>query len=260
MAEDRFTGRTAIVTGAASGIGAAITRALVQEGAQVLAADINAQAFTDTPDNVVTHACDVADAKQVDAMVEAALARFGRVDMLFNNAGIGCLAETPDMDDETWERVFAVNVHAVLYACRATIPHMRQQGGGAIVNTASISGLYGDYSFTAYNASKGAVVNYTRSLAVDHGRDNIRVNALCPGFIQETGLTLGIEGTPLGERWHQAIPMGRGGSAREMADVAVFLASDQASYMTGSIVVADGGLTAHTGQPDIPGLRAAGSI
>ncbi len=258
MGRDRFSDKTAIVTGAASGIGAAITQALVEEGAQVFAVDLNADAFGELPDSVATHVCDVSDSKQVDAMARAALERFGRVDLLFNNAGVGCLAETPDMDDKTWEHVFAVNVHAILYACRAVIPAMREQGGGAIVNTASISGLFADYGFTAYNASKGAVVNYTRSLAVDHAKDNIRVNALCPGFIPETGLTQGIEGSALGEAWHRAIPMGRGGTAEEMAKVAVFLASDDASYVTGSIMVADGGLTAHTGQPNIPALGAAG--
>jgi meso-butanediol dehydrogenase/(S,S)-butanediol dehydrogenase/diacetyl reductase len=137
---------------------------------------------------------------------------------------------------------------------------MREQGGGAIVNTASISGLFGDYGFTAYNASKGAVVNYTRSLAIDHARDNIRVNALCPGFIAETGLTGGVQSSPLGDLWESAIPMGRGGTAAEMAKAAAFLASDDASYITGANLVADGGITAHTGQPNIPAMmREAGA-
>ena len=249
---DRFSGKTAIVTGAASGIGAAITALLASEGARVLAVDIKE---TQAGGNHVTgYVCDVTDAAQVKAMVHAAAQRLGRIDLLFNNAGIGCLLETTDMDDATWEKVFAVNVHAILYACRAVIPLMRAQGGGAIVNTASISGLFADYGFTAYNASKGAVVNYTRSLAIDYARDNIRVNALCPGFIAETGLTGGVQSTPLGDVWESAIPMGRGGTAAEMAKAAAFLASDDASYITGANLVADGGITAHTGQPNIPAM------
>ncbi len=260
MASERFTGKTAIVTGAASGIGAALTDTLVAGGARVLAVDINGDAFAERGargDSVVDHLCDVTSTEQVEAMVEVALAQLGRIDLLFNNAGIGSLGQAPDIDNETWERVFAVNVHAILYACRAVIPHMRAQGGGAIVNTASISGLLADYGFGAYNASKGAVINYTRTLAIDHARDNIRVNALCPGFIGETGLTRDISSSPVGERWLRPIPMGRAGTAQEMAQVAAFLASDDASYMTGSIVVADGGLTAHTGQPDVMALLQA---
>ena len=249
---DRFSGKTAIVTGAASGIGAAITALLAGEGARVLAVDINEVQAGGS--NVLGHVCDVTDAAQVKDMVDAAVQRLGRIDLLFNNAGVGCLLETADMDDATWEKVFAVNVHAILYACRAVIPLMRAQGGGAIVNTASISGLLADYGFTAYNASKGAVVNYTRSLAIDLARDNIRVNALCPGFIAETGLTGAVKSTPLGDAWERAIPMGRGGTAAEMAKAAAFLASDDASYITGANLVADGGITAHTGQPNIPAL------
>lgn len=248
---NRFSGKTAIVTGAASGIGAAITALLAAEGARVLAVDVNEPK---SDGKVAGYVCDVTDSAQVNTMVKEAVQRLGRIDLLFNNAGIGCLLETPDMDDDTWEKVFAVNVHAILYACRAVIPIMREQGGGAIVNTASISGLFGDFGFTAYNASKGAVVNYTRSLAIDHARDNIRVNALCPGFIAETGLTAGVKSTDLGDLWEQSIPMGRGGTADEMAKAAAFLASDDASYITGANLVADGGATAHTGQPNIPAL------
>lgn len=251
MAAQRFTGKIAIVTGAATGIGAAIAQLLAAEGAQVIAADIDPDALKHDSPGIVNHVCDVTSSKQVDLMVGEAIRRFGRLDLLFNNAGVGSLGETPDMDDESWDRVFAVNVSSIMYACRAAIPHMRKQGGGIIVNTASISGLFADYGFTAYNASKGAVINYTRALAIDHGRDNIRVNAFCPGFIRGTRLTIGLEGTPAGAQWLEPIPLGRGGSADEMARVAAFLASDDASYVTGSILVADGGLTAHTGQPNL---------
>lgn len=251
MTAERFTGKTAIVTGAASGIGAAITALLAAEGARVLAADINKEAFGDSAAGVTNYVCDVSSAEQVEAMVGEAITRFGRLDLLFNNAGTGSLGETPDIDDETWHKVFSINLDSVLYACRVAIPHMREHGGGAIVNTASISGMLADYGFAAYNASKAAVINYTRCLAIDHARDNIRVNAVCPGFIAKTGLTGGLESTPVRELWDKAIPMGRGGSAGEIARVVAFLASDDASYVTGAILAADGGLTAHTGQPNV---------
>jgi meso-butanediol dehydrogenase/(S,S)-butanediol dehydrogenase/diacetyl reductase len=191
-------------------------------------------------------------AGDVAAAIEATLARWGRLDILVNNAGIGALAETPEMDDELWDRVFAINSKAIFLFCKAAIPAMRRGGGGAIVNIASISGLFGDFAMGAYNASKGAVVNYTRSLALDCARDGIRVNALCPGLI-ETEMAAGAVADPVDRAfWFDRIPLGRSGRPEEMAAVAAFLASDDASYMTGAIVAADGGITAHTGQPNAP--------
>jgi meso-butanediol dehydrogenase/(S,S)-butanediol dehydrogenase/diacetyl reductase len=243
----RFEGKVALVTGGASGIGAATVLRLVEDGARVLAADLNAPKAP-LAAGVVAHVCDVASPEAAAGMVAAAVENFGRLDILVNNAGIGILAATPDVTDEQWSRVFAVNVDAVFYTCRAAIPHLRENGG-AIVNVASISGLFGDYGFTAYNASKGAIINYTRALALDHAHEGIRVNAICPGFIAGTGLTGAI--TDLAT-WTAHIPMGRPGTPDEMAKLITFLASDEASYMTGAIVVADGGATAHTGQPNVP--------
>lgn len=251
MNAQRFAGKIAIITGAASGIGAALTKLLVSEGAKVLAADVDKNILETSTDNVAGFCCDVSQAQQVNSMIDEAIRKFGRIDILVNNAGTGSFGETPEVDDETWNRVFAINVNSIMYAARAAIPHMRKQGGGVIVNTASISGLFADYGFTAYNASKGAVINYTKALAIDHGRDNIRVNAFCPGFIAGTRLTAPLEVTPARAQWDKVIPLGRSGTVEEMANVAAFLASDDASYLTGSIVVADGGLTAHTGQPNL---------
>lgn len=262
----RFSGKTAIVTGAASGIGAALTTLLVSEGAQVLAVDINGDALkadskTAATNGTIDHyVCDVAVTEQVNTMVDHAMQRLGRIDILFNNAGTGALCETPDIDDDTWNRVFAINMNSVLSACRAVIPHMREQGGGAIVNTASISGLQADYGMTAYNASKAAVINFTRCMAIDHGRDNIRVNAVCPGFIAGTGLTGPLDQTPARAVWDKVIPLGRGGRPEEMASVAAFLASDDASYVTGALLVADGGLTAHTGQPNLMAMMRGDTL
>lgn len=256
MGRDRFEGKVAVITGAASGIGAATARLMAGEGAAVVVADVNeaaGQALAGQlgDERAMFHACDVADRGQVEGLIEAAIRRFTRIDILFNNAGIGCFGQTPDLDPETWSRVIAIDLNSVFYACRAAIPHMRRTGGGAIVNTASISGLAGDYAFTAYNAAKGAVINYTRALAIDHAADNIRVNALAPGLI-DTPLTAGAKQmSGLYDAWTAAVPMKRPGTPEEMAKVVAFLASDDASYVTGAVMVADGGKTAHTGQPDL---------
>lgn len=246
---DRFTDKVAIVTGGSSGIGAAIVERFVSEGAMVMIADLNPPASAS--DSVAYQRTDVGASADVDAMVEVTIQRFGRLDVLVNNAGIGILAETPDLDEEDWQRLFAVNISSIFYACRAAIPRMRKHGG-AIVNVASISGLVGDYGFSAYNASKAAAINYTRSLALDCARDNIRVNALCPGAIAGTAMGVGTFGSEADRRaWTDAIPLARFGTADEMANVVAFLASPEASYITGSIVVADGGITAHSGQPNV---------
>lgn len=252
----RFDGKVAVITGGASGIGAATARLMAGEGALVVLADLNVaagEALADALGGTFVRT-DVGVRSEVEALIAAAVDRHGRIDILFNNAGIGSFARTPDQDPEDWERVIAIDLHAVFYACRAAIPHM--SAGSVIVNTASISGLGGDYGFGAYNAAKAAVINYTRTLAIDHARDGIRVNALCPGLIA-TPITAGAAAIPgLERQWHAAIPMARPGTADEMAAVVAFLASDAASYMTGSIVTADGGMTAWTGQPDIARIAA----
>jgi meso-butanediol dehydrogenase/(S,S)-butanediol dehydrogenase/diacetyl reductase len=249
----RFGGKVAIVTGGSTGIGAAIVAHLAEEGAQVVNADIRPPA--DGASRGALHLTDVRDGQAVKTMVDATLARFGRLDVLINNAGIGHLAETPDMEEQDWERLFAVNVTSVFHTCKAAIPAMRNQGG-AIVNVASISGLVGDFGMGAYNASKAAVINYTRSLALDCSRFGIRVNALCPGAISGTAMAVGEAGGEEYRRaWLDTIPMGRFGTAEEMAKAAAFLSSDDASYITGAVLAADGGATAHTGQLDFPGRR-----
>ncbi|AOH87212.1 3-oxoacyl-ACP reductase (plasmid) [Sphingomonas panacis] len=247
----RFQGKTAIVTGGGGGIGSAIVKLLAAEGATVFAADIKKAVLQHDAEGVTNYVCDVTSSDQVTAMVQAVVDAHGHIDMVFNNAGTGSIVEVTETTDEDWDRVLKVNLSAIMYACRAAVPHMRRQGGGAIVNTSSVSGLGGDYGFGSYSASKAAVINYTRTLALDHGRDNIRVNAFCPGFIPQTGLTLSVEGLPVRQQFNDIIPLGRGGTPEEMANVAAFLASDQASYVTGAILVADGGIMAHTGQPNV---------
>jgi meso-butanediol dehydrogenase/(S,S)-butanediol dehydrogenase/diacetyl reductase len=251
----RFAGKVAIVTGGAGGIGAACAARLSGEGARVMVADLRQpevsaenQAFVQT---------DISDSAAVAAMVAATMQRWGRIDILVNNAGVGLLGNSVDTAEEDWDRVFAINTRAIYLACKAAIPEMRESGGGAIVNVASISGMAGDYAMAAYNASKGAVINYTRSLALDCAEHAIRVNALCPGLVDTP-----MSGPPLADPidsayWFERIPLGRAARPEEMAAAICFLASDDASYMTGSIVAADGGITAHTGQPHFPKRIAA---
>jgi meso-butanediol dehydrogenase/(S,S)-butanediol dehydrogenase/diacetyl reductase len=251
---NRFEGRVALVTGAASGIGAATARRLVREGARVWLADRDsagvAAVAAELGEAAGSQELDVRDREAVAAFTEAAAARFGRIDVVVNNAGIGSFGPSDVLDPDTWRDVLATDLDSVFYGTRAALPHLRAAGGGAIVNTASISGLAGDYGFAAYNAAKGAVVNYTRTAALDHGHEHIRVNCVCPGPIH-TGLTSFARDMPaLVEAWERSVPLGRIGAADEVAAAIAFLASDDASYISGAALVVDGGLTAGTGQPN----------
>jgi meso-butanediol dehydrogenase/(S,S)-butanediol dehydrogenase/diacetyl reductase len=244
----RFAGKVAIVTGGARGIGGAIAARLAAEGARVLVADLNQP---DTPvEGVHFQRTDATSRSDVADALATVGKSWGRLDILVNNAGVGALAETTDMTEELWDQVFAINTRAVFLFCKAAMPLLRESGGGAIVNVASISGLFGDYAMSAYNASKGAVVNYTRALALDCGRDGIRVNAVCPGLVDTEMAAAAIADPADRAFWFDRIPLGRAARPGEIAGVVSFLASDDASYMTGAIVSADGGIGAHSGQPN----------
>ncbi|MAK62467.1 MAG: 3-oxoacyl-ACP reductase, partial [Ponticaulis sp.] len=178
---DRFTGRVAVITGGASGIGAATARLLAKEGAKLVLADINADAGAAmvselSGSDVHFIRTDVSSVDDIRALIDETVKLHGRIDILFNNAGIGSFGNTVETTIEQWQQVIAIDLNAIFYACHYAIPHMPK--GSAILNTASISGLGGDHRFAAYNAAKGGVINYTKSLAVDHARDGIRVNAL----------------------------------------------------------------------------------
>lgn len=254
----RFEGKVAVVTGGASGIGAATVRRFVEEGASVLIADLQSAAAEalalELGDATAPYALDVTDLAAVEAMMAEAADRFGKIDIVFNNAGISSMGRVDEIDVEHWHRVIDVDLNAVFYGCRAALPHLRANGGGAIVNTASISGLFGDWGLPAYNAAKGAVMNLTRTLAADHARDNIRVNAVCPGGV-ETGMTEALaQSRRAQEQYQRLVPMARMGLAHEIASAVAFLASDDASYVTGHGLVVDGGVTATTGQPNFTAL------
>ena len=253
----RFEEKVVLVTGAASGIGAASARRFAAEGAALVLGDVNEEGLAAVRVEIeaaggraVGAATDVSDLAQVEALFALAVSEYGRLDVVFNNAGIGAFGKTPDLDPADWLRVFEVDVHSVFYGCRAAIPIFREAGGGVIVNTASISGLGGDYGLSAYNAAKGAVVNYTRAAAIEHARENIRINAVCPGPVETPLAQSLLEHEAVKPAYAKAIPMGRPGRAEEVAAAAAFLASDDASYITGAMLVVDGGLMAATGQPN----------
>jgi meso-butanediol dehydrogenase/(S,S)-butanediol dehydrogenase/diacetyl reductase len=259
----KLAGRVAVITGAASGIGAATARELVSLGARVVLGDRDAEGgdaiARELDANAGAHVAvfrttDVAVPADVEALVGTSAEHFGRLDILFNNAGIGSFGETPDLPTEVWHHVIAVDLHGVFYGCKAAIPLLRRAGGGAIVNTASISGLGADHGFAAYNAAKAAVVNYTRTLALDHAKDGIRVNALCPGWTATPLVQHTLDIEALARAWKERIPMGRAGTAEEMAKTVAFLVSDDASYITGAAIVVDGGLSASNNQPNIPAI------
>jgi NAD(P)-dependent dehydrogenase (short-subunit alcohol dehydrogenase family) len=247
----RLDGKVAVITGAAGGIGREAALLFSAEGASVVVADMSSESGEATAAacrEAIFVQVDVADASSVDALFAAAADRFGGVDILYNNAGI----MPPDDDSiltteaDAWDRVQAVNARGVFLCCKFGIPRLLERGGGSVINVASFVALVGAAtSQIAYTASKGAVLSMSRELAVQFARQGVRVNALCPGPVETPLLMRLFADDPAAyERRRIHLPMGRLATAREIANAALFLASDESSYVNGATFLVDGGLTA----------------
>ena len=247
----RLDGKVCVITGAGGGMGREAAILFSEEGASVCAADVNLEAAEETVSvtrDAFAQQVDVADEASVKAMMDAAAARYGGIDVLYNNAGISPAddASILDTDVDAWDRVQAVNTRGVFLCCKHGIPHLQKRGGGSVINVASFVAILGAAtSQISYTASKGAVLAMSRELAVQFARENIRVNSLCPGPV-ETPLLLRIFGDDPAalERRRVHWPTGRLAKPREIVNGALFLASDESTYVNGSTFLVDGGLTA----------------
>ena len=253
----RLQDRVALITGGASGIGLATAERFLEEGARVVIADLSRESGEKAVaaleakgrGRLEAVACDVSRADAVARLVEGVAAKHGRIDVLFNNAGMFVPNELHDVGVEEWDEILRVNLTSVYLVSKHVLPHMLACGKGAIVNNSSVAGLVGDLRSAAYCATKGAVAQLTRAMALDYARRGIRVNAICCGeietplFVREAG-QLGLTVEEFRARLDEAHPIGRIGRPREAADAVVFLASDESSFITGALLPVDGGYSA----------------
>lgn len=250
-----LAGKSALVTGAGNGIGRATALAMAREGARVVVADIEAEAAAETVAAIneaggqsVAKTGDLSRSTDVAALIEAVIAAYGRLDCAFNNAGIAPYQldmqgrKTAEWDEAAWDRMIEINLKSVWLCMKYELPAMQAAGGGAIVNTASIAGLVGLRVSSAYVAAKHAVNGLTKAAALEYGADNIRINSVCPGYV-ETRMTT-TSRSIFGEHLISSTPLGRLGSPHEIAELVVWLCSDRASFVHGATYAADGGWTA----------------
>lgn len=251
----KLNGQVAVITGAGSGMGYEMAKLFVQEGAKVVAADINSagvqtlmKEISGTPESIQFFQCNVAKREECQAMLDFAVEKFGKLDILCNNAGImDNMIPIGELEDDLWEKVLSVNLNGVMYASRYAVQIMLKQGGGKIINTASVGGLNGCRAGTAYTASKFAVVGLTKNIGFMYAKDGIRCNAICPGAIEtniHAGLTapskLGMERTSSGMGANIGL-----GKPIEIAKAALFLSSDDSNFINGTTITVDGGWSAY---------------
>lgn len=252
-----FTGKVVLVTGGGSGIGRASALAFAREGAKVVVADVAVEAGVDTVSKIeasygeaIFVKTDVSKAAEVKKLIKKTVETYGAINCAFNNAGIqGVSSSTAACTEENWDRVLNINLKGVWLCMKYQIPYMREQGGGAIVNMSAAAGLSSCLErFPAYTASKNAVIGLTKSAAVEYAKAGIRINALCPGYIYtpmvESEIHQNHQNSDLKDLMANKVPMGRWGTPEEIAEIALFLCSDTASYVNGHAMVVDGGLVA----------------
>lgn len=247
-----------IVTGAGSGIGAGIARRFLQEGASVVLNGRREHKLHETlagldPAKALVHPGDVSDEAYVQRLVADTVARFGKLDVLVNNAGLAVFGPFEQTTTEVWRRTMGTDLDSVFFASREALPHLLTTKG-SIVNLSSVSGLGGDWGMSAYNAAKGAITNFTRALALEYGARGVRVNAVAPSFTSTEATAELEQSAAVRAAFVDRMPLGRAATPAEIAGVVAFLASEDAGFVNGAILPVDGGLSASNGQPNFLSL------